>query len=93
MVQTTYTNARNNFAKLLDSVASDNEVVIVTRKKGESVAMILESELRSIMETIHLLRSPSNRQRLLNAYDRAEKQSVAPLSIEELRREVGLVEK
>jgi antitoxin YefM len=91
MVQTTYTKARNNLAKLMDLVTHDNEVVVVTRKKAESVAIIAESEFRSIMETLHLISSPKNRQRLLDAYNRAEEQSVEPSSIEDLRREVGFV--
>ena len=75
----------------MDRVVSDNEVVIITRKNAEAVAILPESELRSMLETIHLLRSPKNRQRLLEAYKRAEERSVAPLSIAELRKEVGLV--
>jgi antitoxin YefM len=41
-------------------------------------------------ETAHLLRSPANARRLLRALARAEGGSLAPTSIEELRREVGL---
>ena len=90
MVQTTYTSARNNLASLLEKVTSDNEVVVVTRKNAEPVAMIAESELRSIMETLHLIRSPRNRNRLIEAYERAVKGETAPSSVAELRNEVGL---
>ncbi|OGF98172.1 MAG: prevent-host-death protein [Candidatus Glassbacteria bacterium RIFCSPLOWO2_12_FULL_58_11] len=91
MVQTTYTQARNNLAKLMDRVVSENEVVVITRKNAEAVALVPESELRGMLETIHLLRSPKNRQRLLEAYKRAEERSVAPMSIAELRKEIGFV--
>jgi antitoxin YefM len=93
MVQTTYTSARNNLASLLDKVTTENEVVVVTRRNAEPVALIAESELRGIMETLHLLRSPENRRRLIESYERSVLGEVAPSSVESLRREVGLNER
>lgn len=92
MVQTTYTNLRARLAEYLDRAAEDNEIIFVNRKKSASVAMIAASELESLLETVHLLRSPENRRRLMEAYRRAEEQSVEPSSAEELFKEVGLGE-
>lgn len=89
-IQTTYTQARDNLATLLDQVVVDREVVIITRCGNEDVAMIAADELSSLLETVHLLRSPKNAARLLAAIAQTETQPGEPQSIEDLRRELGL---
>jgi antitoxin YefM len=69
---TTLTIARANLATLLKKVAADREIVIIDRRGSNSVALIAASELSSLMETAHLLRSPKNAQRLLTALRRAQ---------------------
>jgi antitoxin YefM len=88
-IQTTYTQARANFATLLDQVTQNREVVIIQRRGGENVAMITADELSSILETAHLLRSPANAKRLLSALNRVRKESGTPQTIDDLRTEVG----
>ena len=89
-IQTTYTKARANFAKLLDEVTKNRETVIIERRGAEKVAMIAQSELSSLLETAHLLRSPKNAEGLLTALDRVLKKKIKPKTIDELRLEVGL---
>ena len=89
-VQTTYTQARANFASLLDRVVKNREVVIIRRRGDDNVAMIAADELTAILETAHLLRSPKNIKRLLSALERVRKESVIPQNIDDLRKEVGL---
>jgi len=89
-IQTTYTSARANLAKLLDRVTQDRETVIIERRGAEKVAMISASELSSLIETAHLLRSPKNAQRLLSALMRALERKTPAMSMNELRKEVGL---
>lgn len=91
-IQTTYTAARANLAELCDEVTENQEVVIITRRGAEDVALIAASELSSLMETAHLLRSPRNAQRLLTALARARRRAVEPSSVDDLRREMGLDE-
>jgi antitoxin YefM len=88
-IQTTYTQARDSLAKLLDQVTLDREVVVIQRRGKEEVAMIAASELESLMETAYLLRSPANAERLLSALGEALKGSGLPKSIQDLRKEVG----
>ena len=88
-IQTTYTHARARLASLLDEVTKNREVVIIKRRGSEDVAMITADELAGILETAHLLRSPSNAKRLLTALDRVRNLSGAPQTIDELRNEVG----
>ncbi|NMC55220.1 MAG: type II toxin-antitoxin system prevent-host-death family antitoxin [Chloroflexi bacterium] len=89
-IQTTYTQARDGLAKLMDQVTHNREVVIIQRRGEEEVAMIAASELQSLMESAYLLRSPANADRLLSALGRALKYQVQPRTAEELRQEVGL---
>lgn len=89
-IQTSYTNARANLAKLCDEVTDNREVVIINRRGYEDVVLIAASELVSIAETAHLLRSPKNAKRLLAALKRAQNRTIKPQTIEKLRREVGL---
>lgn len=90
MTSTTYSRARANLARLMDEVVEDREVVVIQRRGAEPVAMIAASELASLEETAHLLRSPANARRLLEALARAEEGALRPGTVEELRREVGL---
>jgi antitoxin YefM len=89
-VQTTYTQARDGLAKLLDQVTHDREIVVIQRRGEEEVAMIAASELESLLETAYLLRSPANAERLLSALGRALKNESDAQTIDALRREVGL---
>ena len=89
-IQTTYTQARDGLAKLLDQVTHNREIVVIQRRGEEEVAMIAASELKSLMETAYLLRSPANAERLLTALGRALKGEGEPQSIERLRSEINL---
>ena len=89
-IETTYTKARANLATLCNEVTTNQEVVIIHRRGAEDVALISATELSSLLETAHLLRSPKNAKRLLTALTRAQQRTVAPQSVESLRREVGL---
>lgn len=87
-IQTTYTQARAELAKLLDQVTHNREVVVISRRGEEEVAMIAASELVSLMETAYLLRAPANAERLLSALGRALKNEVKPTTVDSLRQKV-----
>ena len=89
-IQTTYTHARARLAFLIDEVTKNREVVIIKRRGSEDVAMIAADELTGILETAHLLRSPTNAERLLTTLDRVRKGTGTSQTIDELRSEVGI---
>lgn len=89
-IETTYSQARENLASLMDRATEDREVVVVRRRKGEAVAMIAADELESLLETAHLLRSPRNAERLLSALARARLGEAAPMTVDSLKQVVGL---
>ena len=90
MIEASYTEARQNFARLLDRVTEDRDVVMIHRRGRERVALVAADELAGLLETAHLLRSPRNAARLLAALRRALKGSGRGQSLAALRRDVGL---
>ena len=86
-IQTTYTEARANLARLCDRVTNDRETVIITRRGAADVALIAADELAGLEETAHLLRSPRNAARLLTALNDALHRTGHPQTIEALRQE------
>ena len=90
--QTTYSKARASLASLCNRAEADRDVILIQRRGREDVALIAASELSSLMETAHLLRSPANAKRLLTALARAQAQTTQPQAVDDLRREVGLGE-
>lgn len=59
--------ARANMKAVVDKVVADKAPLAITRQKGEGVVMISQSEWASIEETLYLLRSPKNAERLLQS--------------------------
>jgi antitoxin YefM len=92
-IQTTYTQARANLSKLFDEVTENREIVIVRRRRGEDIAMVAADELAGLTETAHLLRSPKNARRLLQALARAQTGTEKPQTLEAIKKETGLEEK
>jgi antitoxin YefM len=90
MAETTYTSLRENLASIMDRVVNDREVVIIRRKGDQKIAMIPADELSGLLETAHLLRSPKNAGRLLQALRRATSRKGKAQSLDKLRRELAL---
>ena len=89
-IQTTYTAARANLAKLCDEVAENQRIVIISRRGRHDVALVSADELAGWIETVHLLRSPKNAERLLTALNRTKTKKLKAKSIAVLRKELGL---
>jgi antitoxin YefM len=71
-IHTTYSKARANFASLWDQVTDNREIIIIERRGSESIVLISTSELEGLLETAYLLRSPKNKERLLDAINKAK---------------------
>ena len=68
MRTTSYSDLRRNLAAMLDSVVDDHTPLIITRDRGKPAAVLISLEdFASYEETRHLLRSPRNADRLLEA--------------------------
>lgn len=58
---------RANLRAVVEKVVADRAPVLVTRQRGEGVVIVSESEWAGIEDTLHLLSSPANAKRLLDA--------------------------
>lgn len=90
MIKTTYSQARENLASLMDRVTGDREIAVIKRRGREDVALVSADELSGLLETAHLLRSPANAKRLLTALRRAQSKKLRPTPLDALRAELGL---
>ncbi|MGB1249064.1 MAG: type II toxin-antitoxin system Phd/YefM family antitoxin [Candidatus Promineifilaceae bacterium] len=89
MQQVTFSHARTNFATIWDHVIDEREPVTLTRRGHESVTLMSTDDYSSLMETLYLLSSPVNAERLLGAIKDAKERKGTPQTLEELKREVG----
>ncbi len=82
--------AKDGFLQILARVVDNHEVFVIDREDGENVALIAESDLRSLIETVYLLRSPANARRLLDAIEASKAEKISSQTLEELQKELGI---
>lgn len=56
----TFSEARKNFKSVLDTVIEDAGATIVTRRDADDAVVMSLDYYNSLMETVHLLKSPAN---------------------------------
>ncbi|MCP5159582.1 MAG: type II toxin-antitoxin system prevent-host-death family antitoxin [Gammaproteobacteria bacterium] len=59
-----FTEARNSLKAVLDAVINDADTIIITRRDSEDAVVMSLDYYNSLMETVHLLRSPENAEHL-----------------------------
>jgi len=62
-----FTEFRTKLKQYLDDVEDNNETLIIKRGSGNGTVLISLNEFNSIMETVHLLSSKSNADRLFES--------------------------
>ena len=67
-----YSQARNNLRNLIDKVCNDFDEYIITTKDNKRAVLISYDEYSSMKETMYLLSSKNNRDRLLDAVDQID---------------------
>ncbi len=67
-----YSQARNHLRSIINKVCTDFEQFIVTTKDNQSVVIMSSEEYNAIKETMYLLSSKQNRERLLDAVEQIE---------------------
>ncbi len=79
MIATNFSEFRNGLKGFLDSVENDNETLIIKRKTGKGTVLISLEEYNSIMETMHLLSTKANAERLYESIQQSKSgQTVQP---------------
>ncbi len=64
MTTFSYTNARNNLASVMKQATDNREPITITRNGHGSVVVLSMEEYESMEETLHLLSSPANAERI-----------------------------
>ena len=69
MIAANYTELRTDLKKYLDEVEDNNETLIIKRGTGKGTVLISMEEYNSLMETVHLLSSKRNAERLFESME------------------------
>ena len=64
MIAANFTEFRTGLKQFLDNVENNHETLVIKRKSGKGTVMISLDEYNSIMETVHLLSTKANADRL-----------------------------
>jgi antitoxin YefM len=56
----TFTEARNKFKSILDGVVEDADYTVITRRDADDAVVMSLDYFNSLLETVHLLKSPAN---------------------------------
>jgi antitoxin YefM len=55
-----FSDARSNLKTVIDQVVDDADVTLITRRDAPNAVIMSQDYYDSLMETVHLLRSPAN---------------------------------
>ena len=55
-----FSEARNNLKDVIDKVVDDADFAVIARRNAQDAVVMSLSTFNSLMETVHLLRSPAN---------------------------------
>jgi antitoxin YefM len=95
-ISISYQQAQDDLGSLLDQIEKDNSMGVITRQGHKDIALLPAEELASLLETLYLLRSPTNAKRLFEVLERShhrdnesqESETISRLCLElEIERE------
>jgi len=55
-----FSDARNRLKSVIDQVVNDEDFAIITRRDADDAVVMSLNHFNSLMETVHLLKSPAN---------------------------------
>jgi antitoxin YefM len=55
-----FSEARNNLKKVIDQVVRDADYTVIVRRDAPDAVLMSLDTFNSLMETVHLLKSPAN---------------------------------
>ncbi|MFM7449691.1 MAG: type II toxin-antitoxin system Phd/YefM family antitoxin [Leptolyngbyaceae cyanobacterium] len=56
----TFSEARNKLKAILEQVVNDADYTVITRRDAEDAVVMSLDYFNSLLETVHLLKSPAN---------------------------------
>ena len=78
-----YAEARQNLVDVMQETCTSHKPVVITRRKAESVVMMSLDDYQALEETIYLLRSPKNAEKLLQSLDDAQNGKVFEYNLDD----------
>jgi antitoxin YefM len=72
MENISFSNFRSHLAATLDRVNNDHIPILVTRQSGTAAVILSLEDFKSYEETVYLMSSPKNAERLNQAIDQLE---------------------
>lgn len=72
MIAANFTEFRTQLKKYLDRVEENNDILIIKRATGKGAVLISLEEYNSMMETMHVLGSKANAERLRTSIQQME---------------------
>lgn len=75
MATVSFEKARKNLKQVLNQVQENSETMTIVRKNGRNAVIMPEQEYNQLMETMYLLQSPKNAERLLDSVRRLQQKS------------------
>lgn len=68
-----FSEARNSLKGVLDQAAADADFTIITRRDAPDAVLMSLETFNSLMETVHLLKSPANAAHLAESIEQYHK--------------------
>ena len=81
MLAANYTEFRTGLKKYLDDIEENNETLIIKRNSGKGTVLISLEEYNSMMETMHLLSSRANADRIYESIEQMNDNQVVSLGL------------
>lgn len=79
----TYSTFRAELASALDQVVANHNPIMITRQNGQHAVVMSLEDFSAYEETAYLLRSPKNRERLLESIEQLNEGKIIERAIEE----------
>jgi antitoxin YefM len=64
-----FTEARSHLKTVLDQVSLDADYTIISRRDADDAVVMSLEQFNGLMETVHLLKSPSNARHIANSIE------------------------
>jgi antitoxin YefM len=59
-----FSDARNQFKQVIDQVVEDADFTVIARRDAQDAVVMSLDTFNSLMETLHLMKTPANARRL-----------------------------
>lgn len=71
-----YSDARSQLKQVIDQVVADSDITVIARRNADNAVLMSLDTYNSMVETMHLLRSPSNARHLAKSIAQYQKEQI-----------------